>query len=64
MVCFTVYHAVNGFTFASCILLGIKASTANLFSKQHYLVAVSRVRKYAFPLANATKNSVLATRIS
>ena len=34
---------MNGFTFASCILLGIKVSTANLFSRLHYLVAVSRV---------------------
>ena len=41
--CFSlsVYHTVNGLTFASCILLGtcIKASTANLFLRQHYLVA-------------------------
>ena len=46
MVCFTVYHAVNGFTFASCILLGIKASTAKVFSRQHYLVAARVLQCY------------------
>ena len=45
MVCFTVYHAVNGFTFASCILLGIKASTAKLFSR-YYLVAARVLQCY------------------
>ena len=43
MFLLSVYHTVNGLTFASCILLGtcIKASTANLFSRKHYLVAAS-----------------------